>query len=87
MRGLFDLSCSQCGRVMEYTKSGYLTCPMGHGRLLVAPGVCSASSEPDMFAQAQGSDCEWCGRDAQGGRYCAKCVQVLERNAKGVAGV
>lgn len=94
-RGLFDLTCGQCGRMMEETKTGYLTCPIGHGKLQIAPGICSASREPDMFAAvaevAAASDCEWCGRDlpaevaAIGGRYCGQCGDVLNRNALAIS--
>lgn len=30
---LFSLRCQECGRPMIHTQSGYLSCPLGHGRL------------------------------------------------------
>ncbi len=32
---LFALRCDECGRQLVNTESGYLACPMGHGRLAV----------------------------------------------------
>jgi hypothetical protein len=32
-RNLFCLSCSECGRQLARTPSGYLACPQGHGAL------------------------------------------------------
>ncbi len=33
--GLFSLRCEQCGEYLISTTSGYLCCPMGHGRLQI----------------------------------------------------
>jgi hypothetical protein len=30
---LFALRCDECGRQLETTPSGYLACPLGHGKL------------------------------------------------------
>jgi hypothetical protein len=32
--GLFDLRCEECGEYLIRTESGYLSCPMGHGKLV-----------------------------------------------------
>lgn len=34
------MSCDECGKLLIETTSGYLTCPKGHGKLLIA--------EPDI---------------------------------------
>ncbi len=88
-RGLFDLHCSQCGRTMIDTQSGYISCPLGHGRLLAeAPAAAPTYSPSDLFNH----DCDHCGRDVAaevwelGGRHCGRCSDLLERNAK-LAGV
>lgn len=39
-----DLSCSECGRLLVRTGSGYLVCPLGHGRLLEELGDAERSS-------------------------------------------
>lgn len=33
--GLFSPKCGECGRELVTTESGFLCCPMGHGRLVV----------------------------------------------------
>ncbi len=30
---LFSLLCQECGRRLIHTPSGFLSCPLGHGRL------------------------------------------------------
>ncbi len=53
-RQLFDLACSVCGRIMINTPSGYICCPVGHGRLLVAiPQADETYREPDLFVTAE----------------------------------
>lgn len=93
-RGLFDLHCSQCGRPLVDTPSGYLACDRGHGRLVKDIPALEQFAPPDMFSQLQSRprDCEHCGRDVAlhvwelGGRHCGRCSDLLERNAK-LAGV
>ena len=60
-RELFDLTCQSCGRAMVDTSSGYIACPMGHGRLL--KDIATAGTQfapPDLFSQAapEPRDCE-----------------------------
>lgn len=89
-RGLFDLSCAVCGRTMIDTGSGYVSCPMGHGKLVKDVPALEQFAPPDMFSQVQAEprDCSHCGRDVAlhvwelGGRHCVRCLELLNKNAE-----
>ena len=50
---LFGIRCGECGRQLTRTQSGYLACPLGHGKLRVddeapeEPERCGSWFDPD----------------------------------------
>jgi hypothetical protein len=47
---LFSLRCGECGHYLTRTPSGYLACPLGHGKLI---------RETDSDPQPEGDDERW----------------------------
>lgn len=53
---LFGIACDVCSRQLVPTQSGYLCCPLGHGRLVA--DVEPAQDGGGLFAESEAADDE-----------------------------
>lgn len=50
---LFSLRCQTCSKYLIRTESGYLACPMGHGRLQIDHLTTTPDVEAESFSMFQ----------------------------------